>query len=344
MRASPRAVSAAHPRTAARRVRQTDEQTRANLRHSHQTGGDRDHRVFGGDDLYFKFSKHTPLNPKTSLPLETYFVPVPTVLGKTPINIKVDFHLMEALELPVVELDGAAAFIIPLDFKPRCLSAAALLGDKLLTLAQGSVGIPPEREDDIPKQLYDLDELSRKVDSRDFGTVNQAMEILFARELVVRLEKIALPEAIGQMVALLERYGGLDSAKSDKPARDAIQNFRGNHEPRPFRDPIAWGVASKRLQLLVKCIAASAENPLSYLRSADRLETIIAFEEETFKEEKPRLLGALRKEFLDVLRSQGRPEIAKRLKNSRAERLLWEVLTVSNVEEIEGIIASTSQS
>lgn len=301
-------------------------------------------KAFGGDDLYFNFSKHTPLNPKTNLPLETYFVPVATVSGKTPINIKVDFHLMETLELPVVELDGAAAFIIPLDFKPRCLSAAALLGDKLLTLAQGSVGIPPEREDDIPKQLYDLDGLSRKVDGRDFGAVSQAMETLFARELVVRSERIALPEAIGQMVALLERYAGLDSAKSDKPARDAVQNFRGNHEPRPFRDPIAWGVASKRLQLLVRCIAASVENPLAYLRRVDRLETGTTFEEERFREEKPRLLGTLNKEFLDVLKSQGRPEIAKRLKNSRVERILWEVLTVSNVEEIEGIIRSTSQS
>lgn len=302
------------------------------------------HQAFGGDDLYFKFGKHTPLNPKTSLPLETYFVPVPTVLGKTPINIKVDFHLMENLDLPVVELDEAAAFIIPLNFKPRCLSAAALLGDKLLTLAQGSVGIPPEREDDIPKQLYDLDGLSRKVDGRDFGAVSQAMETLFARELVVRLERIALPEAIGQMVALLERYARLDSAKSDKPARDAVQNFRGNYEPRPFRDPITWGVVCKRLQLLVKCIAARVENPLSYIRSADRLEAMITFEEEKFKEMKPRLLGALRKEFLEVLRAQGRPEIAKRLKNSRVERILWEVFTVSNIEEIERIATSASQS
>jgi hypothetical protein len=145
------------------------------------------------------------------------------------------------------------------------------------------------------------------------------------------------------MVDQLERYAGLDSHKSDKYARVAVQNFRGNYEPRPFRDPIAWGVVSKRLELLVKCIAARMENPVSYLRSADRLEAMIAFKEEKFKETRLKLQELLRKELLDVMRLQGRPEIAKRLKNTRVERLLWEVLTPSNVQEIEGIIASISR-
>lgn len=303
------------------------------------------HKAFGGDDLYFKFSKYIPSNPKTNLSLETYTVPVRAVTSKAPIFIKLDFHLMGSLSLPVVELEGANAFVIPLDFKPRCLSAAALLGDKLLTLAQGSVGIPPEREDDMPKQIYDLDGLSRVVDNQDFAAVRHALDKLFEHEQSVRSEKVSLEKALEQMVDQLERYAVLESHKSDERARAAVQNFKGNYEPQPFRDPIAWGVASKRLQLLVKCIAARVENPLSYLRSADRLETIVAFEEERFQEKKPRLLGALRKEFLDVLRSQGRLEIAKRLKNSRVERLLWEVLTASNVAEIEGnIIALTSQS
>ena len=302
------------------------------------------HKAFGGDDLYFKFSKYIPSNPKTNLPLETYTVPVRAVTSKTPIFIKVDFHLMGSLSLPAVELEGATAFVIPLDFKPRCLSAAALLGDKLLTLAQGSVGIPPEREDDMPKQLYDLDGLSRVVGNQDFEAVRHALEDFFEHELSVRSEKVSLEKALEQMIDLLERYAVLESHKSDERARAAVQNFRGNYEPQPFRDPIAWGIASKRLQLLVKCIAANVENPLSYLKRADRLEAMIAFEEERFKEMKPSLQRALRSQVLEVLRAHGRPEIAKRLKNSRVERLLWESLTVSNVEAIERIIKSTSQS
>jgi hypothetical protein len=301
------------------------------------------HDAFGKDDLYFKFSGHVPLNPKTKLPLETYFVSVPTSTGTTPINMKVDFHLMDGLDLQVVQIERASAFVIPLAFKPRCLSAGSLIGDKLLTLAQGSVGIPPEREDDIPKQLYDLDGLSRVVESQDFEAIRHAMGRLFEHEQSVRSEKVSIERALEQMLDQLERYAGLDSHKSDKYARVAVQNFRGNYEPRPFRDPIAWGVVSKRLELLVKCIAARMENTVAYLRSADRLEAMIAFKEEKFKETRLKLQELLRKEFLDVMRLQGRPEIAKRLKNTRVERLLWEVLTPSNVDRIEGIIASISQ-
>jgi hypothetical protein len=301
------------------------------------------HKDLGGDDLYFKFNKHIPLTPKTILPLETYFVSVPAATTNAPINIKVDFHLMETLELPVVELEGAAAFVVPLAFKPRCLSAAVLLGDKLLTLAQGSVGIPPEREDDIPKQLYDLDELSRIVDSRDLSTVIRAIDTLFARELAVRTKKVTLPQALGQMTALLERYASLDSAKSDKAARDAIQNFRGNYEPRPFRDPITWGIVSKRLQLLARCLLDGSENPLAYLHEVDRLAAAIAFGEEKFKEDRPRLRESLRGDFVGVLKSQGRADVAKRLRNSLPERVFWEVVTASNFEEIrEKISARTN--
>ena len=190
------------------------------------------HDAFGKDDLYFKFSGHVPLSPKTKLPLETYFVSVPTSTGRTPINMKVDFHLMDGLDLQVVEIEGASAFVIPLAFRPRCLSAGSLIGDKLLTLAQGSVGIPPEREDDIPKQLYDLVGLSRVVESQDFEAIRHAMGRLFEHEQSVRSEKVSIERALEQMVDQLERYAGLDSHKSDKYARVAVQNFRGNYEPR----------------------------------------------------------------------------------------------------------------
>lgn len=278
-----------------------------------------------------------PSSPKTNLPLETYFVSVPTVTGgKTPINVKVDFHLMDNFNLQTVELEKANAFVFPLAFKPRCLSAEALIGDKLLTLAQGSVGIPPEREDDIPKQLYDLDGLTRVVADEEFEALQTAMEVLFDRELSVRSEKVPFERALEQMIVLLERYSGLDAHKSDVRARTAIQNFRGNYEPRPFRDPITWGIVCKRLQFLVRCMAEKVENPLARLRSVGQTETFIALEGDRFKENRLRLRQELIEEFVAVLKSQERTEMAKRLRNSRLERLLWEIVTPSNVGEIQG--------
>lgn len=297
------------------------------------------HKDFGEDDLYFKFNKYEPENPKTQLPLETYFVSVPTITGgKSPINIKVDFHLMDSLNLQTVALEGVNAFVIPLAYKPRCLSPGALIGDKLLTLAQGSVGIPPEREDDIPKQLYDLDGLTNVVDQRDFPAVKAAMEDLFERELSVRSQKVSMGKALEQMTGLLEKYSSLDSHKSDESARTAIQNFRGNYEPRPFRDPISWGIVSKRLHFFVTCISAGVENPFLLLKSVDQLEVMIRLDEEKYKETRTRLRQELRDEFVSDLKSNGLTGTAKRLRNTQPERLLWEIVTPKNLEEVNGKI------
>jgi hypothetical protein len=302
------------------------------------------HQIFGSDDLYFKFDKYIPKNPKTSLPLQTYFVAVPSSVTKEkPINIKIDFHLMDTLTLDVVEIDKASAFVIPLAFKPLCLSPESLLGDKLLTLAQGSVGIPPEREDDIPKQLYDLDNLIRVADPNKFKAVERALEILFDKEQSVRTEKVKLEDALNQMISLLERYSSLDSHDSDPQARTAINNFRGNYEPQPPRDATLWGIVSKRLQFLVRCISESKGNPLSRLKTVDEFEKMIAFGEERFNEDRTRLQQELRKEFIEILRNQGRSDVAKRLKNTRLERLFWEIMTPSNVEEIGKMLQTKAE-
>jgi len=290
------------------------------------------HQTLGGDEVFFKFNKYTPSSPKTNLPLETYFVSVPTVTGgKTPINIKVDFHMMRDLVLRTVALEKANAFVFPLAFNPRCLSAGTLIGDKLLTLAQGSVGIPREREDDIPKQLYDLDGLTRVVADEEFEALQTAMEVLFDRELSVRSEKVSMAKAIEQMSDLLERYSSLDSHKSDERAQSAIRNFRGNYEPKPFKNPVTWGIVSKRLQVLVKSISEGVGNSLSVLRRADEIERIIALKDDDKRVE---FREVMRKEFVKILRAEGREKIAKRLRNTIPERLLWEVLTPSNLEKV----------
>ncbi|MGD0339593.1 MAG: nucleotidyl transferase AbiEii/AbiGii toxin family protein [Bacteroidota bacterium] len=294
------------------------------------------HQAFGGDDLYFKFNKYTPVKPKTILPMVTYFVSVPSVSSrKTPLNIKIDFHLMERFDLETTRIETESAFIIPLAFKPLCFSAGSLLGDKLLTLAQGSVGIPIEREDDIVKQLYDIDLLSRIVDVKDTDVVRHAMNVLFERELKARNEQVQFEVALQQIMALLEKYSHLDSPRSERMARDAVHNFRSNYEPRPFRNWINWGVITKRLQFLIKAFIEDPESALEILKEADQIEKLLSLEGNEKR-------GVIRKElssvFVEMLKSAGQIEIARRLRNSSPERLFWEVLRPSNLKEVKNQI------
>jgi len=133
------------------------------------------------------------------------------------------------------------------------------------------------------------------------------------------------------MSDLLERYSSLDSHKSDERAQSAIRNFRGNYEPKPFKNPVTWGIVSKRLQVLVKSISEGVGNSLSVLRRADEIERIIALKDDDKRVE---FREVMRKEFVKILRAEGREKIAKRLRNTIPERLLWEVLTPSNLEKV----------
>ena len=298
------------------------------------------HKDFGEDDIYFKFNRHIPKNPKTSLPLETYFVPVPAVMNAdATTNIKVDFHLMERLDLEVREVENAAAFVIPLGFNPICLSPASLLGDKLLTLAQGSVGIPPEREDDIVKQLYDLEYLTKSVTREDANAMNLAMTTLFEREIALRPEKVGLNQAHQDSIRLLEKYSVFGAPNADARAGSAIKNFRSNYEPGPFRSSIAWEITAKRLQFLVRSISADSGRSLAVLKEADEMAASIDL---TGNERRTEIRQALSEGLVNMLRRENRFEAAKRLKNVSPERLLWEVLRPSRLSDIQNLITASA--
>lgn len=81
-------------------------------------------------------------------------------------------------------------------------------------------------------------------------------------------------------------------------------------------------------------MSAELENPLLLLKSVDEMEILMGLEEERYKETRTRLRQELRDQFVAELKSGGHPATARRLKNSRPERLLWEVVTPTNVEEI----------
>ena len=295
------------------------------------------HKDFGEDEVYFKFNKHIPKNPKTILSVETYFVPIPAVISSdSTSNIKVDFHLMESLDLEVREVENATAFVIPLGFNPICLSPASLLGDKLLCLAQGSVGIPAEREDDIVKQLYDLEYLTKSVYPKDTDAMNHAMNTLFEREIAHRPNQVGLNQALEDSVGLLDRYSVFGDFSADARAASAIKNFKSNYEPGPFRSSIAWEITAKRLQFLIRSISEDPGHSLATLEEADDIAASIDLKG---NEHRIEFRQALSEELVTILRQENRFQEAKRLKNVLPERLLWEVLRPSRLKELKGIVA-----
>ncbi|MEW5798684.1 MAG: nucleotidyl transferase AbiEii/AbiGii toxin family protein [Bacteroidota bacterium] len=296
------------------------------------------HQAFGGDETFFRFQPLVPKEPTTVLPMETYNVAVPslTKVGGT-LFIKVDFHFMDKLELDSIELEFGSAFVLTLKFKPRCLSRGSLLGDKLLTFARGSVGIPEERQDDIMKQLYDVDLLSRIISHEETSSMQRALSILFEKELSAREKRIEFSEALQQIAELLSQYANVNNPTCAPEIKKGIDNFRGNYEPRPFRNPIEWEVSAKRIQFLVHAISENPNQSIAILKEGEEIEAALNFSGGPNRMELRKLLAD---EFLEMLRTSGQTSIAKRIKSNPLERVYWEVVRPSNLDAIKQRVQS----
>lgn len=290
------------------------------------------HNDLGGDDTFFKFKQHIPDEPTTVLPMETYHVIVPSqTLKRGTLYIKVDFHLFNSLDLDVIEIQSGAAFVLPLQYKPRCISAGTLLADKLLTFARGSIGIPEERMNDIMKQLYDVDQLIRHGGLAELPSFQKALTILFEKELSVRQQKIEFSGALQQMIDLLDQYSILNSGECQEDIRNSVYNFRGNYEPPPFRRPDEWEIIAKRIQFLVRAIQNSPDRSLTILQEAQRIEQEMRYDGNPGRGD---LRQQLAMEFTNMLRNEEKDRTARRLRNGLPERLYWEVVSPDNLGEI----------
>jgi len=103
-----------------------------------------------------RFRSYTPIAPNPKLPLVTYYVDIKSALELTErksLPIKADI-LLEDPGLPTTLVKSRPTFALNV-IQIRIPTLGTCIGDKLLTLARGSVGMT--KEEDYPKQMYDID-------------------------------------------------------------------------------------------------------------------------------------------------------------------------------------------
>jgi len=124
-------------------------------------------KAYGADDPYLHFEPYVPDEPAAIEGLYSYTVLAPSSLGQKwrledgilveARSIKVDVH--ETTHLPPGQSRRGFAAGMRLGYAPLCVRRGYLIAEKLLTQARGTVGIPDDRYQDLPKHLYDLDAL-----------------------------------------------------------------------------------------------------------------------------------------------------------------------------------------
>lgn len=123
----------------------------------------------GMDDVAsgIKCSKHEPRNPYPLDNLISYYVYYPSRL-QVDTSIKLDFFCDVDIGLSS-ELVGPGFSLFGFDTRHdmNLLSKGALLGDKITTIALGTIGLRPNRQTEIAKQVYDLGLLMRTATKSD---------------------------------------------------------------------------------------------------------------------------------------------------------------------------------
>lgn len=299
------------------------------------------------DDGLMRFQKHTPKNPKTTLPLHTYYVDVPSVLTSTERNVKEEEVPRQELKIEFIlqpekweseKRTGENIFAVNSKWEYQLLPLNYLFADKLTTMGCETIGVQNDRMDEQVKQFYDILMLTKYCISEiDCSVVSKKYLDLAKTEWFVRKEtECNLDDVIADVRKQLLRYEMADSGE-DTELKKYINDFHSlylNSKVEYNPQSVACGASLVRLMYELMLADAGWEK----LHQALRIEKWLELAHLTGKEKglKVReIRDTLIKEFGSY--SAIPPQI---LKGKNIKRIFWAVADIDNLDEMERVLMS----
>jgi hypothetical protein len=217
-----------------------------------------------------------------------------------------------------------------------------LFGDKLLTLAATTVGIPDARAGDRCKQLYDLHRLVSLDILEDATQIQQSFELVMETQHQIRAqERISHQDAVVDVDDFLQKAKLLDfhdPLKLWQSLHDFQLNFVGV-DARMQREVWVIGIEAVRLvvEALIAQRAGSSHDPLELLKRARELERSIqaAIVEDREPEHRTEQVKQLQRKFEEFCQ---RKQIRSRFRGRSPRRILWYLVTPDNIDELTGVV------
>lgn len=282
------------------------------------------------------FLRYEPKKPNPELPLSTYLAHVPSTVDpeREELEIKLDF-LCKSPELPHAVLRNIQTFALEVK-RIECSTAGALMGDKLLTLAKGSIGI--ELEADLPKQIYDVDALFETCDvSAEF--VNDMMISigeLTKIEASFRRIRVTPIEALNDVAKAMNWYSLVDTPSADASTKNEIESFQQFFVNRSQRKPYyEWSSKSLRIGFLA---TLAQKLVLKEMEAADVARVISECKEmeASLRKISGNSVVDLRDKMLKLV--QTRLLHYRDLRGKSLERVFWQALTLENLENMNSLL------
>jgi hypothetical protein len=283
------------------------------------------------------FRSYTPIAPNPKLPLVTYYVDIKSALELTErksLPIKADI-LLEDPGLPTTLVKSRPTFALNV-IQMRIPTLGTCIGDKLLTLARGSVGMT--KEEDYPKQMYDLDLLSEATSQEVMVDIIDAVRKLTPVEASYRSLKTEAIEAIQDTCSLTTSIAEVDNPNANSEHKRHIQAFQSflvsQNEVLPL---FKWASRALRIRYLATLVGIALDDRLQPSEATEKLKTAYRLADSLEKVPGPKV-----KEIRLGLLKMITTKIAyfKDLKGKPLSRVFWETVTPYNLEEIASLLPS----
>ena len=263
----------------------------------------------------FRPVRKIPGAAAVALPMVTFEVVVPALLGHRNLSgvaqhmIKLEFHFTESL--PATETIRHIVFALADPVEQPCTVRTYQIAMKLMTLAADPIGLPPLREDDLPKHTSDLDGLIKEFDLAQWPELLGTVEDLCKQEVARTSLTITPAEVLAQIIARLDHW-------ATAPNWGLIQAVHGQLTKLSSTGPTGWRARFRRLEFFVTCIVSG---PAGQKDWADALaeERVILANGDT-----PQARAAIAAEWPA---RHGIP-MPNPLKSFKAEFLWWELLGI----------------
>ncbi len=307
----------------------------------------------GTEDELFYFHKHSPKNPKTNLPLHTYYTKVPSVLSNAERNMERESIPYQELKIEFIlqpekweyeRRTGENIFAVNSSWNYQILPLNYLFADKLTTLGCNTIGIQNERLDEQVKQFYDIMMLSRNCISEMQCSVVKE-KYLKRAEQEWNTRKITLgstlegrdyePKYIVEDVEKqLLRYQQADSGE-DAELKKFINDFHSLYLNRKVQyDPKTVACGASLVRLMYELMISGM--------GWDKVKQALEIEKKLGMEhlsgpEKGQKIRELRNQFIQEF---GKDSVipASTLKGKDLKRVFWAIVNIDNLNKIEGMI------
>lgn len=297
-----------------------------------------------GDGLFI-FRKHIPRNPKTTLPLCTYHVDIPSVLTNVERNVEEEKIPHQELKIEFIlqpekwefeRRTGENIFAVNSKWEYQLLPLNHLFADKLTTIGCETIGVQNDRMDEQIKQFYDILMLTRYC-------LPQLQCILVREKYLKRAEEewwvrknteCDLEVIIADARKQLFRYEMVDGGE-DVELKKYIHDFHSlylNGKVDYSPQSVACGAALVRLMYELMLSGEGWGKIHQALQIAECLEL-----RELSGKEKGLMVRQIREKLINEFESYS-PIPAKILKGKNIVRIFWAVADIDNLDEIEAVL------